>query len=217
MGRSAAVFCLVGVLLAGASVAQDAERSYTVDAAQSDLHWLVYKAGALARLGHNHTIAVGDLRGTVRTNPANVAASSFDLEFTVGTLVVDDPALRSTLGEEFESVPSASDIEGTRGNMLGERVLNGEKYPKIRIVGSGPIVRDGAQAFTVKVELLGRTVDLMVPAQVTIDDRQVQASGAFELNHADLGMKPFSVMAGALQVGEKLSFSYRITARRDAP
>ena len=33
------------------------------------------------------------------------------------------------------------------------------------------------------------------------------------LNHADLGMQPFSVMMGALQVGEKLSFSYRVVAR----
>jgi hypothetical protein len=30
-------------------------------------------------------------------------------------------------------------------------------------------------------------------------------------------MQPFSVMAGALQVGEKLSFTYDIRARRAAP
>jgi polyisoprenoid-binding protein YceI len=214
MRKSIAGLWLVGLLLASTSFAQ--ERSYTVDPAQSDLHWLVYKAGALSRLGHNHTIAVGDLSGTVRTNPASVAASSFELEFAVANLVVDDPALRKTLGADFESVPSAKDIEGTRGNMLGERVLDGEKYPKIRIVGNGPIMKDGASALTVKVELLGRTVDLTVPTKVTIDDQQIQATGEFELNHADLGMKPFSVMAGALQVGEKLSFAYRITARRDA-
>jgi len=216
MSNSVAKVCLLGLLLAGTSFAQDAERSYTVDSAQSELHWLVYKAGALARLGHNHTIAVGDLRGTVRAKPADLAASSFDLEFTVANLVVDDPALRKTLGADFESVPSANDIEGTRGNMLGERVLDGEKYPKVRIVGNGPIVRAGAQALTVKVELLGRTVDLTVPTQVTIDDERVQATGEFELNHADLGMQPFSVMLGALQVGEKLSFSYSVIARRDA-
>jgi polyisoprenoid-binding protein YceI len=206
--------CLVGLLLAGTSFAQ--ERTYTVDPAQSDLHWLVYKAGALSRLGHNHTIGVGDLVGRVRANPANLAASSFELEFAVANLVVDDPMLRRSLGAEFESVPSANDIEGTRGNMLGERVLDAEKHPKIRIVGTGPITKDNASSLTVKVELLGRTIDLTVPTQVTIDDQQLKATGEFELNHADLGMKPFSVMAGALQVGEKLSFSYSITARRDS-
>jgi polyisoprenoid-binding protein YceI len=215
MSKSVAKVGLVALLLAGACFAQDAGRTYTVDATESDVHWLVYKAGALARLGHNHTIAVGDLRGTVRANAANLSASSFELEFTVASLVVDDPELRKTLGADFESVPSEKDIEGTRGNMLGERVLDGEKFPKIRITGTGPATRDGAQAFAVKVEMLGRTVDLTVPTKVTVEDESVVATGEFELNHADLGMKPFSVMAGALQVGEKLSFSYRVTARRD--
>ena len=68
----------------------------------------------------------------------------------------------------------------------------------------------------VKVEILGRTVDLKVPTEVTINGEQLRATGEFELNHADLGMKPFSVMAGALQVGEKLSFSYDVTARRES-
>ena len=68
----------------------------------------------------------------------------------------------------------------------------------------------------VKVELLGRTVDLTVPTEVTIDGDELRAQGEFELNHADLGMQPFSVMLGALQVGEKLSFAYDIKARRDA-
>jgi len=216
MSKAVAKLWLVGVLLGGASFAQEAERSYSVDPAESSLHWLVYKAGTLARLGHNHTIAVGDLRGAVRTRLADVAASRFELEFDVANLVVDDPKLRATLGADFASVPTADDIAGTRGNMLGERVLDGEKFPKIRIVGTGPVARDGAQVLAVKVELLGRTVDLTVPTQVTIDDERVQATGEFELNHADLGMQPFSVMLGALQVGEKLSFSYSVTARRDA-
>ena len=64
--------------------------------------------------------------------------------------------------------------------------------------------------------MLGRTVDLKVPTEVTIEGEELRAKGEFELNHADLGMKPFSVMAGALQVGEKLSFSYDVTARRAA-
>ena len=61
---------------------------------------------------------------------------------------------------------------------------------------------------------LGRVIDLKVPTKVTIEGDQLHATGEFELNHADLGMQPFSVMAGALQVGEKLSFTYDVRARR---
>jgi hypothetical protein len=216
MGRPIGAWCLVGLLFGGAAVAQEAGPRYIVDAGASDLHWLVYKAGTLSRLGHNHTIAAGDLRGSVWKSEANLAAARFELEFSAASLVIDDPALRSTLGEEFSSVPSANDIAGTRTNMLSERVLNGEQYPTVRIVGMGLAARDGKETMAVTVELLGRSVPLTIPTRVTVDGDLITASGEFELNHADLGMKPFSVMMGALQVGEKLSFTYSITARRES-
>lgn len=213
--RAAAIgLAVAGWVVGGAAVAQDAAERYVVDAAQSDLHWLVYKAGALARLGHNHTIAVGDLRGTVNVDRADLSSSTFELEFAVANLVVDDPELRATKGDEFASVPTADDVAGTRGNMLGERVLDGEKYPSIRIVGSGPASLGAVQPIAVKVEMLGRVIDLAVPTWVAIEGDELTARGEFELDHADLGMQPFSVMMGALQVGEKLSFAYDVKARR---
>ena len=216
MRRTSWMVCLAGVLAAGVAVAQNTGDRYVVDATQSDLHWLVYKAGTLARLGHNHTIAVGDLGGSVTVNSDDLAASRFELVFSVAQLVVDDPMLRSTLGADFASVPSTDDIAGTTKNMLSDRVLDGEKHPRIRIVGSGPMTRDGKTALAVQVELLGRTVDLTVPTEVTIEGGELRAKGEFELNHADLGMQPFTVMLGALAVGEKLSFSYDVKARREA-
>ena len=122
-----------------------------------------------------------------------------------------------TLGEDFASVPKEDDIAGTKRNMLSERVLDGEKYPQIRITGTGPTMTGGMQELAVKVEMLGRVIDLKVPTAVTIDGDELHAKGEFELNHADLGMKPFTALAGALQVGEKLSFTYDVTAKRAAP
>jgi hypothetical protein len=216
MGRSAGALCLFGLLVCGAGFAQESGPRYAIDPGASELHWLVYKAGTLARLGHNHTVAVGDLSGYVTKNDSDLAASRFELGFSVAALVIDDPKLRSTLGEEFASVPTADNIAGTRTNMLGDRVLDGEKHPAIRVVGTGPAASGAAQTLVVTVEMLGRSIPLTVPTSVTVDGEVITASGEFELNHADLGMQPFSVMLGALAVGEKLSFSYRITARREA-
>ena len=98
-----------------------------------------------------------------------------------------------------------------------ERVLDGEKYPQIRITGTGPMMTGGMQELAVKVEMLGRVIDLKVPTAVTVDGDELHAKGEFELNHADLGMKPFTALGGALQVGEKLSFTYDVTAKRAAP
>jgi hypothetical protein len=216
MGKAVGALWLGVWLVSGGAFAQGGGERYTVDPAESDVHWLVYKGGALARLGHNHTIAVGSLNGSVVANANDLSAARFELAFQVADLVVDDPALRSTLGPDFASVPTAEDIAGTRTNMLSKRVLDGEKHPQVRVLGQGPVTREGAQTLAVTVELLGRAVEVVVPTRVTIEGEQIHAVGEFELNHADLGMQPFSVMLGALQVGEKLSFSYDVTARRDA-
>src|SRR5690348_14375142 len=99
-GSGALAIGLVALFVGGVAPAQEGER-YVVDPAQSDFHWLVYKAGAFSRFGHNHTIAVGDLSGNVLVDRSDLAKSQFDLQFAVGQLVVDDPALRGTLGEDF--------------------------------------------------------------------------------------------------------------------
>jgi hypothetical protein len=204
---------LLCVCWSGLAAAQGADKVYKIDGAASDIHWLVYKAGALARLGHNHAIAVPTPQGTVTVNAQDLAASSFEIAFAVADLVIDNPTLRSTLGEDFASVPSADDIAGTQHNMLSDKVLNGDMFPTIRVTGTGPVGAAGMQTLKLKVELLGRVVDLTVPTKVTVDGDRLESTGEFELNHADLGMKPFSVMMGALQVGEKLSFSYHVVAR----
>jgi len=205
---------LLSLLCGGAAMqAQAADTVYAIDAAASDVHWLVYKAGAFARLGHNHVITARVLDGNVTVDGSNLANSRFEIVIPVADLTVDDPALRSGLGEEFASVPTPDDIAGTRKNMLSDRVLDGEKFATIRLTGTGPVDANGAQTLTVKVELLGRSVDLTVPTTVSVGPERVEASGAFELTHADLGMQPFSVMMGALQVAPNLSFSYRISAR----
>jgi len=197
----------------GVAAAQGADRAFAIDASASDIHWLVYKAGALARLGHNHVISVPGLHGSVTIGAQDLSASSFEIVIPVADLVIDDPKLRSGLGEDFASVPTEKDIEGTRHNMLTDRVLDGDKFPTIRVSGTGPFGATGAQTFKLKVELLGRTVGLTVPTNVTVTEDRVEASGEFDLTHAELGMQPFTALMGALSVGEKMSFTYHVVAR----
>jgi polyisoprenoid-binding protein YceI len=195
-----------------APAAADDARQYSIDASGSDVHWLVYKAGTLARLGHNHVISVPDLAGSVTANPVDLSASRFELQFPVAALVVDDPKLRSGLGPDFASVPSADDIAGTRKNMLSDRVLMAEKFGTIKVTGVGPAGAPGAQTLQITVELLGRKVPLTVPTQVEMHGDDLTASGEFDLTHTALGMMPFTVMLGALQVADSMKFVYRIHA-----
>jgi hypothetical protein len=202
----------VAVLLLATSAVADESRQYTIDAAGSDVHWLVYKAGSLARLGHNHVISVAQLTGKVSATGADLPASRFELQFPVAALVVDDPMLRSGLGPDFASVPSADDVAGTRKNMLSERVLMGDRYSTIKVSGQGPMGTGEAQTLQLTIELLGRSVAVTVPTKVELRGDDLVASGEFELTHTTLGMTPFSVMLGALQVADKMKFVYRIHA-----
>jgi polyisoprenoid-binding protein YceI len=214
MRRISRLAILPWLLLAGATLAE--ERVYSVDPAASDLHWLTYKAGSLQRLGHNHVISVGHPDGTVTVNTDDLSKSRFDLTIPVEGLVVDNPALRQKLGPDFESVPSADDIAGTRKNMLGDKLLQAAKFPSIRVRGTGPLGAAGNQTFKITVDLVGKSIDLTVPAEVRVDDAGVTAHGTFEVTHSELGLQPFSVMLGAIQVADKMSFSYDIKAPKAA-
>jgi len=195
------------------SVPEDAARQvYSIDAEGSEVYWLISKAGLMARFGHNHVISAESFTGTVEVDPGDPAASRFELEIPVADLVIDDPALRSRLGEEFASVPSEEDKDGTRQNMLGENLLEADMYPAVRVRGGGPRATDADDMLPIEIEILGESFGFDVPGEVAFGDGDLVASGEFALDHADLGLTPFSALGGALQVGPTIEFSYRIRA-----
>jgi hypothetical protein len=63
----------------------------------------------------------------------------------------------------------------------------------------------------ITVELLGRSVPLTVPTKVEMHGDELTASGEFEVTHTMLGMMPFTVALGALQVADNMKFVYRST------
>ncbi len=186
---------------------------YQVDAEGSDIRMLIHRAGALSWLGHSHVVSVGQLDGTIYVHP-NLERSRFELEIPVQGLIVDDPLLRRQEGDEFSTRLSKGDIAGTRSNMLGKRVLNAERYPIVRLTGTGP--RGDGPEFMLgfSMEVLGNVVEMRIPLNLRLDGDRLEATGAFQLSHSDLGMRPFSRMLGALRVADELNFKYRVRALR---
>jgi polyisoprenoid-binding protein YceI len=190
---------------------------YRVDAAASEVLWRISKAGVMARFGHNHVISAEQFSGTVVVDNDDATQSRFELDFPVAELVIDNPALRARFGEEFASVPSEADKEGTRDNMLGEGLLRASTFPAVRVRGGAPEKdASGVETLPITIEILGRSFDLRAPGTVTYGDGTLEASGDFALDHAELGLTPFSALGGALQVGPRIEFSYRIRAVRAA-
>jgi len=198
---------------AGVTVPQGA-RLYTIDAAASSVTLRVYRAGPLAKLGHNHVITSTQVAGQAWTTGAP-AGSGFELRVPVAGLTVDDPAARAAAGPDFPGELPGDAREGTRRNLLRPEVLDGERYPEI-VVRAEALAGTWAQpSVTAHVTLKDRTRPVEVPLTITRDATTLAARGAFRVLQSDFGITPFSVGGGAIQVADavEVAFDIHATAR----
>lgn len=187
-------------------------RAYEVVPEESLLQILVYRGGAMARLGHNHVIASRKLGGKVYdTGDANQAR--FDIRFPVNELTVDEPALREEAGPDFPASVPQSARDGTRKNLLSPALLDGANYPQIRLRATD--VRPGADVLDVGVEITfkDRVYPLRVPVHLERRDGELVATGEFALRQSELGLEPFSVAMGTLVVLDEMRIRFAVTAR----
>jgi polyisoprenoid-binding protein YceI len=188
---------------------------YRIDPQTSEVRLLVYRDGALSTFGHNHVVSLKDLKGTIYLRP-KLEQSRVELEIPVDRLIVDDAALRRLEGEDFASQPSKDDISATRTNMLGGALLNAKQFPTIKVTGtSGPVDAKNSAMLDLSVQLVGQAIKLTIPSTLKLEGDQLEASGAVELSHRQLGLKPFSALLGSLRVAERMKFKYRIRARKE--
>ena len=186
---------------------------YRIDPQTSDVRLLVYRDGVLSTFGHNHVVSLKDFTGTIHLQP-KLAQSRVELDIPVDRLVVDDAAARQE-GEDFASEPSKDDAAGTRTNMLSNALLNAKQFPAIKVTGtSGPVDTKNSATLGLSVQLVGQEIKLTIPATLKLEGDQLEASGAVELSHEQLGLKPFSALLGSLRVAEQMKFKYRIQARK---
>ena len=222
--RAAACSIIVGcVFLAGgcqapslqspqpaATVVTPGGPTHRLDAARSELHILVYRAGPFARFGHNHVIAAGALAGRL-TLTGDVVGSTFDLLLPVDAFDVDPEPLRERYGEDFASVRSAADIEGTRANMLGEALLDSAAYPNVRVAGT--IVRAArAYAADIEIAIKDTVTRRTTPVALSVTATTVTASGTLTIDHAELGLAAFSAFLGAIRVADAIEFRFELVA-----
>lgn len=186
------------------------EPSHRVDSANSRAVIYVYRGGAMAGLGHNHIVLASNISGELwmSDEPADAA---FHLALPVESFIVDPPELRAQAGADFESVPSASDIAGTRRNLLGEKVLDAARYPVIEIWSER--IRRTGDALSADLVIAARGALSRVTVPVSIKDVRedaLTASGKFSLKQTGIGITPFSILMGAIAVRDELEIEYTI-------
>lgn len=184
---------------------------YALDPARSRLEARVYRAGPLARLGHNHVVtAAGAIgRAWVGATPAD---SGFEITVPVASLVVDDPAARAAAGSDFDGEVPASAREGTRANMTRPEVLDVAAYPTITLRCAGLLGDWSSPLAPLDVTLRGVTRRIEVPLAIERTTTTLTARGQFTLRQTDFGVTPFSVAGGAIQVADEVVLSFDAVA-----
>ena len=194
-------------------------RFYRVDETQSELRILVYRAGPLARLGHNHVMVNRAISGAVSLADA-AGESAFWLNVPVAGFVVDDAAASREEGAEFAGDISDDAKSATLHNMLGAAVLDAEEFPVITVksvAAAGAQNGSGAGALraTVAISVAGHVSKVDVPFTLHVDSRRLSATGSLELRQSALGLTPFRLMLGALQVEDAMTVKFQIVAVPD--
>ena len=186
--------------------------THRIDTKQSTARIYIYRAGLMSKLGHNHIVLAPNLSGELWQQAAT-KNSAFHLLLPVNSLIVDPADLRAQAGADFASQPTAADIEGTRKNMLGEKILNAAQYPNIeiwseRIRGSGT-----ALSADIVISAGGNLNRITIPLEIKTENENITASGKFTLKQTDIGIEPFSILMGAIAIRDELEIEYTITAR----
>ena len=141
-----------------------------------------------------------------------VTDSAVSLRFPVESLEVDRPELRAAEGDDFPGEIEQSAIDGTRENLLGEKVLDAARYPLVRIRSLA--VTGQLPALEIQAEMLVREqwTPVTVPVEVSIRGERVEATGELSVRQTELGLEPFSVAFGALSVRDELGLKFFLVA-----
>lgn len=179
---------------------------------ESEVRVLVYRAGALSGLGHNHVVSSERIRGRIRM-AEEITSAHFALAVPLESFRVDLPAERAAAGADFRSEPDAQAIRGTRANMLGPQVLDAGRFPWLTVQGAvrhGPEWLPGVHA-TIRLHGESRTIE--VPVALHREAGRLLLTGHFTLRQSDFGIQPLSILGGAIQVRDEFRVLFRLVAQ----
>ena len=201
---------LLLLVVSSTTQADDLQR-FIIDNEHSWIRILVYRAGLFSGLGHNHVIASNDLSGTVQCND-QVASTRVDLSFPVESLLVDTSDNRKLEGDDFAKPVSDKDVNSTRKNMLGSKLLDAKNHAFIEIQTT--VVEGTADALVVAADITvaGHTNSIRFPAKAVLSGDRITITGIATITHKELGLRRFSAAFGTLRVHENIAVRFEIVA-----
>lgn len=195
-------------------IPEESGRVFWIDTESSQVRFYLFRGGPLAARGHNHVMVVKNIDGAVFV-PANMLEDEmrFDLVFPAEQIEVDPPALRQKLGGAFATEIPPEGVRGTREHMLGEKVLDADRFATIGLSTNHVYGELPKLALDTVVTLHGIRNHQWIPATVTVNGDRLSAIGTFVIVQTDFGIEPFSAMGGALYVEAPILIEFDLVAR----
>lgn len=195
-------------------IPEEQGRVFWIDSEASRVRFYLWRGGPMAAKGHNHVMVVKDMDGAVFL-PADMLADEmrFDVVFPVEQIEVDPPALRQQLGGAFATEIPPKGVQGTREHMLGEKVLEAERFPTIGLSAANVHGELPRLALDTVIALHGVRRHQWIPATVAVTGDRLTAEGAFVIEQTDYGIQPFSAMGGALYIQDPILVEFTLVAR----
>ena len=187
------------------ALARSGQPVFVIDPASSIVVLEVRRAGSLATLGHDHVVASHDVRGFVAPS-----TGSADVSIRVDALEVDESELRSAAG--FDTQPSQADIAGTRHNM-STRVLHADEHPFVLVHIAGVRAESGTQMLHPVLTVNGVEQTSDAPSSIAMSADEIRVKGETVILQTAFGIKPFSILGGALEVADPVTVRFDIVAR----
>jgi hypothetical protein len=169
----------------------------------------VYRAGPLANLGHNHVMVNHAVTGLVEVG-SSISASAFSLKVPVEGFVVDDTEARREEGGDFPGEIPPDAKSGTRRNMLGAAVLNAAEFPMITVTSVTLSGTPDTLSAELSISVAGHETKISAPCNLQGDAQRLTATGSMELRQTAIGLAPYSLLHGALQVEDAMQLKFSI-------
>jgi polyisoprenoid-binding protein YceI len=153
--------------------------------------------GPAAGMGHRLTIAMTSWHATV---------SWTDGEPTAVDLTVDVDSLEVQRGEGGVKGLSGAEKSMARSNAL--KSLDAKRFPTIRFRADDISAIDGGYRLTGTLAIHGRPRDRSVDLRTEDLGETWRMSCESVVSHADFGVKPYSMMMGAMKVADDVTVSF---------
>ena len=164
----------------------------------------------LSRMGHDHVVRAHEFTSTIAIDPDQPEGVGFSLDFPVHSLAVDDEEDRRRV--DLDGPVSERDRSKTRENMLGKDQLFADRHStiKFRIAGA-EVDTPGQWILDASLTVRGERFDFPFPVSIELSPHLL-VSGRTDIEHRDLGIKPYRAPMGTLKNRQKLTLVVEVEA-----